>query len=67
MPNYGHRATWAEIAENDFTLIIPLYVGTLEAEKEADLKTVQREIEELETHLAGGRAEVAGYLKELGL
>jgi type I restriction enzyme M protein len=67
MPNYGHRATRAEIAKNDFTLIIPLYVETLEAEKEVDLKNVQREIEELEMQLAGGRAEVAGHLKELGL
>jgi type I restriction enzyme M protein len=42
-------------------------VDTFEAEKEVDLKAVQKEIETLEGQLAGVRKQMAGYLKELGL
>ena len=45
VPKYSYRATPEEIAENDFNLNIPRYVDTFEAEKEVDLKAVQREIE----------------------
>jgi type I restriction enzyme M protein len=67
VPKYSYRATREEIAENDFNLNIPRYVDTFEAEKEVDLKAVQKEIETLEGQLAGVRKEMAGYLKELGL
>lgn len=64
---YAYRATPAEIAENDFKLNIPRYVDTFEPEKPVDLKAVQKEIETLETELAGVRKQMAGYLKELNL
>ena len=67
VPKYSYRATREEIAENDFNLNIPRYVDTFEGEKEVDLKAVQKEIETLESQLAGVRKELAGYLKELGL
>ena len=67
VPKYSYRATREEIAENDFNLNIPRYVDTFEGEKEVDLKAVQKEIETLESQLAGVRKEMAGYLKELGL
>jgi type I restriction enzyme M protein len=67
VPKYSYRATREEIAENDFNLNIPRYVDTFEAEKEVDLKAVQKEIETLEGQLAGVRKQMAGYLKELGL
>jgi type I restriction enzyme M protein len=67
VPKYSYRATREEIAENDFNLNIPRYVDTFEAEKEVDLKAVQKEIETLEGQLAGVRKEMAGYLRELGL
>lgn len=67
VPKYSYRATREEIAENDFNLNIPRYVDTFEAEKEVDLTAVQKEIETLESQLAGVRKEMAGYLKELGL
>ena len=67
VPKYSYRATREEIAENDFNLNIPRYVDTFEAEKEVDLKAVQKEIETLEGQLAGIRKQMAGYLKELGL
>jgi type I restriction enzyme M protein len=67
VPKYAYRATWEEIAENDFNLNIPRYVDTFEAEKEVDLKAVQKEIETLEGQLSEVRKQMAGYLKELGL
>lgn len=67
VPKYSYRATREEIAENDFNLNIPRYVDTFEAEKEVDLKAVQKEIETLEGQLSEVRKQMAGYLKELGL
>jgi len=67
VPKYAYRATREEIAENDFNLNIPRYVDTFEAEKEVDLKAVQKDIEKLEGELAGVREQMAGYLKELGV
>ena len=67
VPKYSYRATHEEIAENEFNLNIPRYVDTFEAEKEVDLKAVQKEIETLEGQLSEVRKQMAGYLKELGL
>jgi type I restriction enzyme M protein len=67
VPKYSYRATREEIAENDFNLNIPRYVDTFEAEKEVDLKAVQKEIETLEGQLSEVRKQMAGYLKELGI
>jgi type I restriction enzyme M protein len=67
VPKYAYRATREEIAENDFNLNIPRYVDTFEAEKEVDLKAVQKEIETLEGQLSEVRKQMAGYLKELGI
>ncbi len=66
-PKFAHRATVAEIAENDFNLNIPRYVDTFEEEGEIDLAAVQGEIEGLETELADVRREMAACLKELGV
>ena len=67
VPKYSYRATREEIAENDFNLNIPRYVDTFEAEKEVDLKAVEREIETLDGQLSEVRKQMAGYLKELGI
>jgi type I restriction enzyme M protein len=67
VPKYAFRARPEEITENDFNLNIPRYVDTFEPEKEVNLKAVQREIECLEKELAGVRAQMARYLKELGV
>ena len=67
VPKYSYRATHEEIAENDFSLNIPRYVDTFEAEKEVDLKAVQKEIETLDSQLSEVRKQMAGYLKELGI
>jgi type I restriction enzyme M protein len=64
---YSHIATKKEIIENDYNLNIPRYVDTFEEEEEVDIQATQREIEVLESELAAIRAEMNGYLKELGL
>lgn len=67
VPKYAYRATREEIAENDFNLNIPRYVDTFEAEKEVDLKAVQKEIETLEGQLTEVRKQMKAYLEDLGL
>ena len=64
---YAHRATFKEIAENDFNLNIPRYVDTFEEEAEVDLAAVQKEIKRLEAELAKVRGKMSSYLRELGL
>ncbi len=67
MPTYAYRATAKEIAGNDYTMNIPRYVETSDAEEEIDIIAVQREIDGLESDLAKTRAEIRKHLKELGL
>lgn len=64
---YAHKASPAEIAENDYNLNIPRYVDTFEAENEIDIAALQRDITRIEQELAEVRAKMAGYLKELGV
>ena len=64
---YSYRATFEEIAENEFNLNIPRYVDTFEEEEDVDIAAVQKEIVGLEAELAAVRVEMDGYLKELGL
>lgn len=66
-PKYAHRASPDEITENDFNLNIPRYVDTFEAEEEIDVSALQKQINSIEAELAGVRAKMAGYLKELGV
>jgi type I restriction enzyme M protein len=64
---YSHRASTAEIAENDFNLNIPRYVDTFEPEEEIDVAALQKQITAIEAELAEVRGRMAGYLKELGV
>lgn len=64
---YAYRATFDEIAENDFNLNIPRYVDTFVDEEEVDIRAVQEEIEGLEKQLADVRAEMQRHLQELGI
>ena len=64
---YSHRATLAEIKENDYNLNIPRYVDTFEAEPEVDIVATQKRILELESELAKTQSKMQEYLKELGL
>lgn len=64
---YSHRASVAEIVENDFNLNIPRYVDTFEPEEEIDVVALQKEIVQTEAELAAVRERMAAYLKELGV
>ena len=64
---YSHNAAPEEIAENGYNLNIPRYVDTFEPEDEIDVAAVQKDIVRIEAELAGMRAKMAGYLKELGV
>ena len=64
---YSHLASSEEIVENGYNLNIPRYVDTYEPEEEVDVAAVQREIQRIESELAGVRAKMGVYLKELGI
>lgn len=64
---YSYRATFNEIAENEFNLNIPRYVDTFEAEVGVDLKKTQKEIEALESELKEVQKTMGQYLKEMGI
>ena len=62
---YAHLATREEIAANDHSLNIPLYVDTFEEEAVVDLASVKAEIATLEAELVTTRAALADALKAL--
>ena len=64
---YSYRASRDEIRENDYNLNIPRYVDTFEEEELIDIEEVQRNIAEIEAELKEVQAQMAKYLKELGV
>ena len=64
---YSAVVTTEQMAANDFNLNIPRYVDTFEAQDEINVGKLQLEINALEQDLTQVRAEMAGYLVELGL
>jgi type I restriction enzyme M protein len=64
---FSHRASMAEIAENDYNLNIPRYVDTFEEEAAVDLDAVLAELKAIDAEMAGIDATIAGYCKQLGL
>lgn len=64
---YSHVASLEEIVENEYNLNIPRYVDTFEEEDIIDLDLVNAEIAELKTKIGDVEAQMAQYLKELGL
>lgn len=64
---FSHRATMAEIAENDYNLNIPRYVDTFEEDEPIDLHAVLAELEAIDAEMIGIDATIARYCKELGL
>ncbi len=65
-PELKNLANPGEIAENDFNLNIPRYVGTFEEEEEIDLKVVRAEREKLKEELARLEEQMSVYAMELG-
>lgn len=64
---YSYRASRDEIRENDYNLNIPRYVDTFEEEELVDIDEVKRNIVGIEKELAKVQAQMAKYMKELGL
>ena len=64
---FSHRATLAEIAENDFNLNIIRYVDTFEATAEIDLAAVSTEVRAIEAEMAGLDETIRYFCAELGL
>ncbi len=57
----------AEIAENDYNLNISRYIDTSEPEPEVDLALVKQQIADLEAKERAIDAQLADFLKELGI
>lgn len=64
---FSHRATLAEISENDFNLNIPRYVDTFEAEAEIDLAAIAAEMRLIDSSMADLDAAIQDFCAELGL
>ena len=64
---FAHVASLDEIRANDFNLNIPRYVDTFEEEELIDIEEVQGNIERIKAEIAVVEAQMAAYLKELGL
>lgn len=64
---YAYSASRDEIRENDYNLNIPRYVDTFEEEELVDIDEVQRNIAAIEAELSEVQAQMADYMKELGL
>jgi type I restriction enzyme M protein len=64
---YSHRATLAEIEDNDFNLNIPRYVDTFEEEEPIYINEVALELKGLDKEIANTDKVIAGFCKELGI
>ena len=64
---YAHKATMAEIEQNDFNLNIPRYVDTAEKEEEIDIRKVMNEIAQIQKEKAEAQKQIEETLKILGI
>ena len=64
---FSHKATLAEIAENDYNLNIPRYVDTFEEEDPIDIDEVVEELQSLEIDIAGTDSEIQKFCTELNI
>lgn len=64
---FSHKATRAEIAENDHNLNIPRYVDTFEPEPEVDLTAVTAELKRIEGEMGAVDETIRAFCAELGL
>lgn len=64
---FAHVATVEEIKANEYNLNIPRYVDTFEEEALVDIEEVKTNIANIQKELAEVEAQMARYLKELGL
>ena len=66
-PETLRRNLFEEKQANEFNLNIPRYVDTFEEEELIDIEEVQGNIERIKAEIAVVEAQMAQYLKELGL
>ena len=64
---YSHKATLAEIEENDYNLNIPRYVDTFEEEEPIDLDEVVAELKKINEEMKEVDKEIKKYCDELGI
>jgi len=64
---FAHVASLDEIKANEYNLNIPRYVDTFEEEDLVDIAQVKSNIANIQKELAEVEAQMAKYLKELGL
>ena len=64
---FSHRASLAEIAENDFNLNIPRYVDTFEEEEPIDLVEVTAELRAIDAKMGDLDATIKALCDELGI
>lgn len=64
---YSRRVSMEEIEQNDFNLNISRYVSTAVAEEEVDLKTVHRQLVDVEKEIMKAKDKHNAFLKGLGL
>jgi len=64
---YARRVGMEEIEKNDYNLNITRYVSTAKSEPEVDLAEVNKNLIEIEKHIANAAETHNRFLKELGL
>ncbi|OPX84576.1 MAG: putative type I restriction enzymeP M protein [Pelotomaculum sp. PtaB.Bin013] len=64
---FAHVAGADEISANEYNLNIPRYVDSFEEEALVDIEEVKNNIADIQKELAEVEAQMAKYLKELGL
>ncbi|MCC0062710.1 MAG: type I restriction-modification system subunit M [Defluviimonas sp.] len=64
---FSHRASLAEIAENDFNLNIPRYVDTFEPEPEIDLAKEAAQVRAIDAKMGALDKAIRDFCAELGL
>ncbi len=62
---YSHKATLAEIKENEFNLNIPRYVDTFEEEEPVDIGEVAKDLKELDNKEVDLQKKIAKFCDEL--
>ena len=64
---FSHRASSAEIKENEYNLNIPRYVDTFEPEVPVNLSETASQLQQLEVDMANVDSKIRDYCVELGL
>lgn len=64
---FSHRASIAEIKENDYNLNIPRYVDTFEPEVEVDIDALATELQRLASGESELQDKISSFCNELGI